>query len=168
MRDLLKDLSQLFHAPEGMGAVAVFDMSGNLIQTLIADSKLASPWGIALAPASFGEFGGDLLVGNFSFAVSEINAFDPVTGAFRGTIRNVSGDPIINSGLWSLKFGNVGNNGDPNTLFFTAGINGEADGLFGSLRPVPEAATLALLGVGMLSICGLRRRRASRLRGTPA
>ena len=151
-------------APEGMGAVAIFDTSGNLIQTLIADSKLASPWGIALAPANFGEFGGDLLVGNFSFAVSEINAFDPVTGAFRGTIRNASGDPIINSGLWSLKFGNAGNNGDPNTLFFTAGINGEADGLFASLRPVPEPATLVLFGLGMLSVCGLRWRRAARLR----
>ncbi len=150
-------------APEGMGAVAIFDTSGNLIQTLIADSKLASPWGIALAPASFGEFGGDLLVGNFSFAVSEINAFDPVTGAFRGTISNANGDPIINSGLWSLKFGNAGNNGDPNTLFFTAGINGEADGLFASLRPVPEPATLVLFGLGMLSVCGLRWRRAARL-----
>ena len=155
-------------ASEGVGAVAIFDTSGNLIQTLIADSKLASPWGIALAPASFGEFGGDLLVGNFSFAVSEINAFDPVTGAFLGTIRNASGDPIINSGLWSLKFGNGGNGGDPNILFFTAGINGEADGLFGSLRPVPEPATLVLLGVGMLSVCGLRWRRAARLRGTRA
>ena len=83
---------------------------------------------------------------------------------FRGTISDAHGDPIINSGLWSLKFGNAGNNGDPNTLFFTAGINGEADGLFGSLRPVPEPATLVLLGVGVLSVCGLRWRRAARLR----
>jgi hypothetical protein len=57
-----------------------------LLQTLINGSELAAPWGIALAPASFGEFGGDLLVGNFSFVDSEINAFDPTTGAFLGTI----------------------------------------------------------------------------------
>jgi uncharacterized protein (TIGR03118 family) len=60
----------------GQGAVAVFDESGNLRQTIIG-GQLAAPWGVALAPASFGEFGGDLLVGNFSFVASEINAFDP-------------------------------------------------------------------------------------------
>ena len=72
-----------------MGAVAEFDLDGNLIRQLIAGAgdHLASPWGIALAPSSFGQFGGDLLVGNFSFHASEINAFDPNTGAFIGTIR---------------------------------------------------------------------------------
>ena len=76
-------------ATEGMGAVAEFDLDGNLIRQLIAGAgdHLASPWGIALAPSSFGQFGGDLLVGNFSFHASEINAFDPNTGAFIGTIR---------------------------------------------------------------------------------
>ena len=73
-------------AQEGSGAVAVFNTAGTLIRTLIAGSALASPWGVALAPASFGAFGGDLLVGNFSFVESEINAFDPLTGALLGTI----------------------------------------------------------------------------------
>jgi uncharacterized protein (TIGR03118 family) len=149
-------------APEGMGAVAVFDTSGNLIQTLIAGSKLASPWGIARAPASFGGFGGDLLVGNFSFAVSEINAFDPLTGAFVGTITDKDGNPIINSGLWAITFGNGGNGGDPNTLFFAAGINGEADGLFGSLDPVPEPSTLLLFGSGLAGLVATARRRHRR------
>jgi uncharacterized protein (TIGR03118 family) len=155
-------------APEGAGAVAIFDTNGTLIRTLIADSKLASPWGITLAPVSFGQFGGDLLVGNFSFAVSEVNAFDPVTGAFVGTITDAGGNPIINSGLWALKFGNGGNGGDPNILYFAAGINGEADGLFASLRPVPEPSTFVLLGGGALSVCCVRRRRVKRLGGEAA
>jgi uncharacterized protein (TIGR03118 family) len=149
-------------APVGVGAVAVFDTSGNLIQTLIAGSKLASPWGITLAPASFGGFGGDLLVGNFSFAVSEINAFDPLTGAFVGTITDKGGNPIINSGLWAITFGNGVNGGDPNTLFFAAGINGEADGLFGSLDPVPEPSTLLLFGSGLAGLVATARRRHRR------
>src|SRR5215831_10947632 len=71
-------------APEGQGGVAVFDTNGALLQTLINGSKLASPWGITIAPSSFDGFANDLLVGNFSFAAGEINAFDPTTGAFRG------------------------------------------------------------------------------------
>ena len=74
-------------ATAGMGAVAEFDTNGNLIKQLITGGPLASPWGIALAPSGFGQFGGDLLVGNFSFALSEINAFDPITGAFSALSR---------------------------------------------------------------------------------
>jgi uncharacterized protein (TIGR03118 family) len=87
-------------ATSGQGAVAVFDASGNLIQTLIIGSQLAAPWGIALAPASFGQFAGDLLVGNFSFVESEINAFDPLTGAFLGTIPIDVGIGNKPGGLW--------------------------------------------------------------------
>jgi uncharacterized protein (TIGR03118 family) len=125
-------------ATEGQGAVAIFDTSGVFQQQLIVGSKLASPWGIALAPAGFGAFGGDLLVGNFAFNVSEINAFNPTTGKFLGTLTDLSGDKILNQALWSLHFGNGASGGDPNTLYFTAGINGEKDGLFGSLQAVPE------------------------------
>ncbi len=147
-------------APDGAGAVAVFDANGTLIQTLIAGGNLASPWGLALAPASFGAFGGDLLVGNFSYALSEINAYDPATGAFAGTITDANGAPLINSGLWALTFGNGGSGGNPNTLYFAAGINGEADGLLGAIAPIPEPGTLGLLAIGVLSLCGARRRRA--------
>jgi len=145
-------------AAEGMGAIAAFDSSGNFKQgSLIMGGKLASPWGITLAPASFGQFGGDLLVGNFAYNVSEINAFDPMTGAYRGTLKDANGNNILNSGLWALDFGNGGNGGDPNTLYFTAGIDGERDGLFGAIAaaaPIPEPSAIALLFTGGLIFFG--------------
>lgn len=147
-------------APEGSGAVAVFDENGALLQTLIEGSKLASPWGLTLAPAGFGEFGGDLLVGNFSFVASEINAFDPLTGAYEGTIPIDPGPGNTAGGLWGLIFGNGGNGGDPNVLYFADGINGETNGLFAAIS-VPEPSSLLLLvaALGLLSArYGIARR----------
>jgi uncharacterized protein (TIGR03118 family) len=126
-------------ATPGEGAVAIFDTNGNFIRQLTIGGPLASPWGLAMAPPSFGRFGGDLLVGNFAYNYSSINAFDPVTGKFLGTLTDASGKPILNPGLWALTFGNGGNGGNPNTLYFTAGINGEKDGLFGSIQAVPPS-----------------------------
>jgi uncharacterized protein (TIGR03118 family) len=154
-------LAPMRSAPEGSGGVAVFDENGVLLQTLISDSKLASPWGITLAPAGFGPFGGDLLVGNFSFVASEINAFDPLTGAFAGTIPIDVGAGNTPGGLWALIFGNAGNNGDPNTLFFSDGINGETNGLFASIAFVPEPSTLVILAAA-LGFLGFRRARSRR------
>jgi uncharacterized protein (TIGR03118 family) len=148
-------------ATGGMGAVAVFDESGNLLQTIIG-GQFAAPWGIALAPAGFGEFANDLLVGNFSFVDSEINAFDPTTGMFEGTIPVDPGAGQTAGGLWSLNFGIGGMNGDPDTLYINDGIDGEMHGLFAAIDPVPEPSTLALLGAGVLSLCAWRRRRSAR------
>ena len=76
--------------------------------------------GLALAPAGFGKFGGDLLVGNFSFVESEINAFDPVTGAFKGSIPINVGVGNTPGGLWGMIFGSgAGNGGDADTLYFS-------------------------------------------------
>jgi len=151
-------------ATPGMGAVSVFDENGVLQQTLINGSQLAAPWAVALAPAGFGKFGGDLLVGNFSFASSVINAFDPLTGAFAGSIPIDVGAGNTPGGLWALMFGSgAGNGGDANTLYFLDGINGETAGLFGAVAAVPEPEIVALLGVGLAAI-GWRRRRSESAR----
>jgi uncharacterized protein (TIGR03118 family) len=144
-----------------LGAVAIFNESGGWLQT-ITGSELAAPWGVAVAPAGFGEFGGDLLVGNFSFLNSQIDAFNPMTGAFKGMIPVDPGSGNTPGGLWALNFGIGAMNGDPNTLYITDGINGEKDGLFAAIDPVPEPSTLVLLGAGVLSLCALRRRRSTR------
>lgn len=119
------------NARRGAGAIAIFTEDGTFIKQLAAGDHLAAPWGMALAPPSFGRFGNHLLVGNFSFIASEISGFTLPHGNFHGTIPVVS--PGKPGGLWSLDFGIGGNNGDPDTLYFTDGINGETDGLFGAI-----------------------------------
>jgi uncharacterized protein (TIGR03118 family) len=126
------------NAQLGEGAVAVFDEDGNFIKQLVAGSRLAAPWGITMAPPSFGRFSNHLLVGNFSYLHSEINAFDPINGSFHGTIP-ISAGANRPGGLWAIQFGVGGNNGSPDILYFTDGINGEADGLFAAISP-PAAA----------------------------
>jgi len=120
------------NASLGAGAVAIFDEDGNFIKELVAGSRLAAPWGITLAPPSFGRFGSHLLVGNFSFRQSEINAFNPINGEFHGTLPIRTGG-MRPGGLWTIEFGIGGDNGSPDTLYFADGINGEADGLFGAI-----------------------------------
>jgi uncharacterized protein (TIGR03118 family) len=117
-------------AGPGNGYVDVFDTSGHLIKRLISQGKLNSPWGLVLAPRHFGAFSGDLLVGNFGDGA--INAYDPRTGGFQGTLTNRDGNPIAIQGLWALRFGN-GVTGTPQTLLFTAGIGDEDHGLFGEI-----------------------------------
>jgi len=145
----------------GQGFVSVFDENGNFVQRLITGSELAAPWGLALAPSGFGKFGGDLLVGNFSFVESEINAFDPVTGVFKGSIPINVGAGNTPGGLWGLIFGSgAGNGGDANTLYFLDGINGERDGLFAAIT-TPEPSSLLLL-VGALGLLSAGYRIAQR------
>jgi uncharacterized protein (TIGR03118 family) len=122
----------------GLGYVDEFDSNGNFIAEAIVQNSLNAPWGMALAPAGFGSFGGDLLVGNFGDGV--INAFDPTTFAWIGSLSTAAGTPIANPGLWEIFFGQGSTVGDPNTLYFAAGINNEKDGLFGSIGVVPPAA----------------------------
>jgi uncharacterized protein (TIGR03118 family) len=131
-------------AGEGDGAVAIFSESGKLEpHGVLLGGPLAAPWGVAIAPDDFGQFSGDLLVGNFSFLHSEINAFDLQTHQFEGTIPISAGSGNTPGGLWALTFGGGAGNGDPNTLYFTSGIDGETHGLFGAIESVP----VPLLGV---------------------
>ncbi len=113
------------------GFVDVFDTNGNLIRQLVLHGRLNSPWGLALAPADFGLFSNALLVGNFGNG--RINAFDLKTGEFLGQLRDQANKPITIDDLWGLAFGNDASAGKHNELFFTAGINDEADGLFGKI-----------------------------------
>ena len=129
-------------AGPGNGYVDAYDTSGNLIRRVASAGELNSPWGLALAPANFGRFSGDLLVGNFGDG--RIHAFDPAqlteTGEFEavGLMHSASGKPVQIDGLWALQFGHGASaNGPTNTLFFTAGPDDEDHGLFGSLVNVP-------------------------------
>src|ERR1700756_266676 len=120
-------------AGPGNGFVDVFAPNGDLLQRLVTRGKLDSPWAVTLAPSTFGAFGGDILVGNFGNG--RIHAYDQATGAFEGTLSRPQGGPIVIDGLWGLRFATTTPGAGPNTLFFTAGLNHEADGLFGTLVP---------------------------------
>jgi uncharacterized protein (TIGR03118 family) len=112
--------------------VDVFDLQGTLISHLVSvGGALNAPWGLAMAPATFGKFSNMLLVGNFGDG--KINVFDPTTGAMQGTLSNNDGTPIVTPGLWALQFGNDLNSQPSNTLFYTAGPAAEAHGLYGRI-----------------------------------
>jgi uncharacterized protein (TIGR03118 family) len=118
-------------AGQGRGFVDVFDSSGRLLDRLIRRGELNAPWGLVIAPDGFGEFSGDLLVGNFGDG--RIHAYDPRNGDFRGELRDQHGRGIVIDGLWALRFGN-GVFGDPTDLVFSAGIDDEAHGLLGIIE----------------------------------
>jgi uncharacterized protein (TIGR03118 family) len=159
----------------GHGFVNKFDLQGNLVQRLVTAGALNSPWGLALAPAGFGDLAGALLVGNFGDG--RINAYDPLTGLFLQTLLDANFDPLTIDGLWALRFGNGGNGGAPGTLYFTAGPNGEQGGQFGALMAtetsgtsttgtttsgeVPEPASVVLLVAGLIGVARRRLREQS-------
>lgn len=121
---------------KGLGFVDVFDPNGNLIRRVVTRGRLNAPWGLALSPAGFGELGDSLLVGNFGDG--HINAFDLATGEFVSEMKGTDGKPVVIDGLWGLAFGNGFANQPVNTLFFTAGPDGEAHGLYGRLDHLPR------------------------------
>ena len=118
----------------GLGAVAIFTPGGKLLTRLQHGDWLNAPWGVALAPADFGEFSHALLIGNFGSG--QVAAYNPFTLKFMGLMRNPDDSILTIDGLWALVFGNGANSAGYNTLFFTAGIQDEAHGLFGSIKAV--------------------------------
>ena len=127
-------------AGDGFGFVDLFSPSGTLLTRFEQGSWLNAPWGIVWAPRDFGEFSNDILVGNFGSGT--IAAYNGFTGQFIGFMRDHNGNTVSIEGLWGLTFGNSASAGPYNSLFFTAGVNGEKDGLFGTLTPDPATNEL--------------------------
>ena len=119
---------------DGFGFVELFSPNGNHVGHLQHGPWMNAPWGVVWTTRDFGEFSNAILVGNFRSGW--IAAFNGFTHKFIGWVRNSDDSLVTIDGLWSLTFGNDATAGPANTLFFTAGINNEADGLFGTLTPV--------------------------------
>ena len=120
------------------GVVDIFDTDGHFMSRFATGGTLLNPWGVALAPDNFGEFSNALLVGSFNFGdptkgPGHISAFDS-KGNFLGLLEDTSGAPISLDGLWTLTFGNDHGAGSSGVLYFTAGIQNQLHGLFGSLE----------------------------------
>jgi uncharacterized protein (TIGR03118 family) len=145
----------------GHGFVSAFDLQGLFLRRVASQGALNSPWGLALAPSGFGNFGGDLLVGNFGDGT--INAYNP-SGGFIGTLKDPNDVPISIDGLWGLRFGIGGSPATAQTLFFTAGPDEESHGLFGTLTQAPEPGAWEMVAAGVLALVLVRRplKRASR------
>jgi uncharacterized protein (TIGR03118 family) len=122
-----------------LGYVDVFDLDGHFLKQLVSQGDLDAPWGMALAPLGFGDFGGALLVGNFGDG--HINAYDVATGAHLGTLSESSDHPLQIDGLWGLAFGNGANGGNTTTLYYAAGPGDEAHGLFGKITANPAGTS---------------------------
>lgn len=119
---------QNFNFSPGVGYVDVFDTNGNLLNRLVVGGPLLAAWGMTVAPADFGAFSGDLLVGNLFDG--HINAFDPATGAYFGWLADKNGNAISIPGLWGIAFGNDHSAGKANVLYFASGA-----GAFGAIYP---------------------------------
>ena len=130
-------------AGHGNGFIDVFETNGQFTGRLVSSGDLNSPWGIVQAPAGFGDVGGAILVGNFGDG--RIHAFDPATGQELGTLLTAQGLPQVIPGLRALTFGNGQTAGDASKLYFTAGLDGELHGLFGSLTATTANANQPLL-----------------------
>ena len=146
----------------GKGFVDAYDENGNLLSRIGTGGTLNAPWGLAIAPSSFGKLSGDLLVGNFGDGT--INAFNATTDQFDGQLKDSKGNAIAIDGLWGLSAGNGFLAGSVNNLYFTAGPDGETNGVFGSLSAVPEPSQFVLLG--LVGVAGLSARLLRRRRGT--
>jgi len=116
-------------AGAGFGFVDVYDPDGKLISRVVSHEGLNAPWGMTLAPASFGEFGGALLVGNFGDGT--ISAYSPVSGHFLGYLQDKWHHRLKIDGLWGIAFGNGVLSQKTNALYYAAGPSEESHGVYG-------------------------------------
>ncbi|MCK9688190.1 TIGR03118 family protein [Scleromatobacter humisilvae] len=147
-------------AGAGLGVVDRYDLQGNLIGRVATGGALNAPWGLAIAPSSFGALAGSLLVGNFGDG--RISAYNLTTDSFMGQLDGSDGNPLSIDGLWGLSVGNDGGAGSSQSLYFTAGPSDESHGLFGVMQAVPEPGSLAMLVSGLLLLGRGLTRRAGR------
>jgi uncharacterized protein (TIGR03118 family) len=133
---------------QGLGFVDVFSPDGQLIRRLVQHGQLNAPWGLAIAPDSFGKFAGALLVGNFGNG--KINAYDPNTGNFIGTLRDEDHSKVAIDGLWALHSGANG------TITFSAGPDDETHGLIGSISAASAHMSHSSTMVGMAEMMTMR------------
>jgi uncharacterized protein (TIGR03118 family) len=142
-------------APLPGGYVDEFDPAGNFLRRIATGGPINAPWGLALAPGSFGPFANDLLVGNLSDSVIDAyNISTPVPTLVGSITVNTGFTSAV--GLWALAFGN-GATGQSNALYFTSGVNDQKDGLFGEISFVPEPGSMTLIGLGCIIIPVLRK-----------
>ena len=144
-------------AGPGLGIVDVFDVNGNLVRRVATGGTLNAPWGLAIAPASWGTLAGKLLVGNFGDG--RISAYDLATATFLDQLRDADSNPLAIDGLWALTPGNNGSAGSTERIYFTAGPNEEANGAFGVITPVPLPAAWPLLATALAGLVPSLRRR---------
>ena len=135
------------------GIVDEFKTDGTFITRLITDdggAHLDTPWGLAIAPKGWGQFGGDLLVGN-NDGDGTINAYT-LAGVWQGQIQLTNGTTFSQGELWGMTFGNGGNGGSANVLYFAAGLPGASGGLIGALSvPEPSSAVMGLIAIVALA-----------------
>lgn len=123
----------------GAGYVDLYDFQGNFVNRIASQGTLNAPWGAAIAPSTFGQFQGALLIGNFGDGT--INAFSLSSQTFLGQLQDGNGNVITNASLWELLFDSSGQTGDPNTMYITAGLNNEMHGLFAAITPNTAATS---------------------------
>jgi uncharacterized protein (TIGR03118 family) len=122
----------------GLGIISAFGMDGTFLGRVATGGALNAPWGLAWAPASWGRFAGNLLVGNLGDG--RINAYRPTSGGWEANshLKYANHQPLVIDGLWGIAFGNgAANNGPTSTLFYAAGPDDESGGAFGTVTPVP-------------------------------
>jgi uncharacterized protein (TIGR03118 family) len=143
-------------AGQGNGLIDVFNTNGTFAKRLISSGKLNDPWGMVVAPANFGNFSNDLLVGNVGSG--QILAYNATTGAFQGTLSTSPGHPIVVEELWGLTFGNGVTAGDTNTLYYAGGPDDEVHGVFGKItaNAAGTPTVHAVLNGDVLAITGSR------------